>query len=122
MARMNASCHMSRPIVYSPHASVSSDGRVAEGVVVLRGLRTHSVALLVASKHEFLLPGSFVPGEYTYAGVNLTWVELSDTVVGETKLKQLLADALAGCQSRQGQMVLFTLKDARGFLRTGVYQ
>lgn len=103
---------------YYALAGASSDGRTTEGVVALRGFRTHSVALPVAPKPEPLLPGSFFPGEHTYPGANLTWVELPAKAVAEAKLKPLTAGALARYRADvQGQMVLYTLKNARGFLR-----
>lgn len=103
---------------YYALADSSDDGRVTEGVIGLRGIQTHSLAQPLAPKHEPLYPGADTfPGNYTFAGSNLTWID-PDTVKGQLDMSKIKADSLDRYRKHaQGKMVLYTLDDARQFLR-----
>ena len=100
---------------YRERAALSQAGKRTEGIVWLRGKKTHGLMAQIAPAIETLYPSDGTcPGEYTYPGANLTWAATSSlTPVRGTKevARQLLYEDLV-----QGQPVLEGLHAARDFL------
>lgn len=107
--------------VYFALADESGDGRTAEGVVGLRGMHVHALAQPLAPQHAPLYPGlSTYPGAYTFPGSNLTWID-PDEASGELDMSRIDARSLARYRDgAMGKMVLYTLSDARRFLRAHI--
>lgn len=106
---------------YYAFAAEAADGRTTEGIVGLRGMHVHELAQPLAPQHAPLYPGSGTyPGAYTFPGANLTWID-PDEASGELDLSRIDASALARYRENvMGQMVLYTLSDARRFLRAHI--
>ena len=102
-------------IAYYNRAALSQAGNRTEGIVWLRGRKTHDLIAQLAPAIETLYPSNRTfPGEYTYPGANLTWAAISSLppVRGRIEVaRQLLYKDLV-----QGQPVLEGLHAARDFL------
>ena len=102
-------------IAYYNRAALSQAGNRTEGIVCLRGKKTHDLIAQLAPAIETLYPSNRTfPGEYTYPGANLTWAATSSLppVRGRIQVaRQLLNKDLV-----QGPPVLEGLHAARDFL------
>ena len=100
---------------YHNRAALSQAGNRTEGIVWLRGKKTHDLIAQIAPAIEPLYPSNRTfPGQYTYPGANLTWAATSSLppVRGTREVaRQRLYEDLV-----QGQPVLESLHAARDFL------
>lgn len=106
---------------YYAFAAETVDGRTTEGIIALRGVHVHALAQPLAPQPVPLYPGSSTyPGAYTFPGANLTWIDPNEAS-DDLDLSSFGASALARYrEGAAGKMVLYTLSDARRFLRTHI--
>jgi hypothetical protein len=100
---------------YRERAASSHGGKHAEGIVWLRGKKTHELLAKIAPTIVGLYPSEHTfPGQYTYPRTNLTWApaRAMPLVTGDVEVarRRLYEDLV------QGQPVLEGLQAARTFL------
>ena len=100
---------------YHDRAALSQAGNRTEGIVWLRGRKTHDLIAQLAPAIETLYPSDHTfPGEYTAPGANLTWAATSSLT--PVRRAREMARQLLYEDSVQGQPVLEGLHAARDFL------
>lgn len=93
-------------------------GKIAEGILVIRGRMTHGPLNDIRPAIKPAYPGpKFFPSRYTYPGSNLTWLELQDMTAEDRAELERRDDHKRYADYVAGHMVLPTLDIAREFFR-----
>lgn len=93
-------------------------GKVAEGILVIRGRMTHGPLNEIRPAVKLADPGpKFFPSNYTYPGSNLTWLELDDMPTADRAELERRDNRMRYADHVAGHMVLPTLDIARQFYR-----
>ena len=93
-------------------------GKVTEGILVIRGRMTHGPLNDIRPAFKVAYPGpKFFPSKYAYPGSNLTWLELDDMPPADRAELERRDDNGRYANHVAGYMVLPTLDIARQFYR-----
>lgn len=104
--------------VYWTAVEASVSGRIAEGILVIRGRMTHGALNDIRPAVKLAYPGpKFFPSNYVYPGSNLTWLELDDLPPNDRAELERRDDHKRHASHVAGRAVLPTLDIARQFYR-----
>ena len=109
---------ISRGSAYWTEVESGIHGKIAEGILVIRGRMTHGPLNDIRPAIKLAYPGpKFFPSPYTYPGSNLTWLELDDMPAADRAELERRDGHKRYVDYVAGHMVLPTLDAARKFYR-----
>ena len=110
---------ISRGNAYWTEVERGVHGKVAEGILVIRGRMAHGPLNQIRPAVKLAYPGpKFFPSNYSYPGSNLTWLELDDMPPADRAELERRDSHGRYANHVAGFMVLPTLDIARQFYRS----